>query len=560
MRLMALFKRLVQVDWFQGLLVSFSAATFAVAQPVYNLVAFNPELREVDGLVLVYLIVMFHAFPTAVVFVVDRMAACSPLGGKGLRLYRITLFAITSLSVLRQSQILYLGGLSVPVKFVLLLSVPALVIALCVYLYRALNLYFVYLSVVAILVTGVFIYRVGLLHAAWQYQYSAVSLSKQASDRYALPVFILLFDGLDLEVLLKDGQFDGQRFPNFKALADDGVWFANATTTYPHTRVSVPSLLTSTYISPKDRKAMGGFTIDGFKQKNILSVLSRHFNVTVFGEHLNYCFDPAFSCRGVPYTTKKSPYAYLWEVGTVMSNAMAPKFVVPPPLVRGSIQQFEEVFLASIKGSEARGRVYYQHNLLPHAPFIYDEKGNLHHSSYEDFPYGNWAGKKQSLPMIYENYTKQVKLADSLLGKFIAKLKSEGIYEESVIVVTTDHGAPVERFLVDGQRLQKEMDGSAARIPLLIHAPGLKPHISDVDYQHIDFKPTLLELLGIPADGEKMDGVSAFAANRPVRDKVFLVFESTPRGATSFDVGGVYLYDSDRKTWRLSAIPLDTYR
>ncbi len=57
-------------------------------------------------------------------------------------------------------------------------------------------------------------------------------------------------------------------------------------------------------------------------------------------------------------------------------------------------------------------------------------------------------------------------------------------------------------------------------VPLVIRAPGLNSRESDVDYQHLDFGPTLTDILGLPPPNDT-EGVSAFSQERPQRDKVF---------------------------------------
>ena len=67
----------------------------------------------------------------------------------------------------------------------------------------------------------------------------------------------------------------------------------------------------------------------------------------------------------------------------------------------------------------------------------------------------------------------------------------------------------------------------------------MKPGVLEVDYQHIDFTNTPLDVLGLPPD-DGAEGVSVFAEQRPLRDMVFY------RGPER------YVYDSDSGTWRLS--------
>ena len=52
-------------------------------------------------------------------------------------------------------------------------------------------------------------------------------------------------------------------------------------------------------------------------------------------------------------------------------------------------------------------------------------------------------------------------------------------------------------------------------------APGLKPGVRDVDYQHIDFAPTVLDLLDIPYDPAAFEGRSVLSGDPRPRKKSF---------------------------------------
>jgi arylsulfatase A-like enzyme len=156
------------------------------------------------------------------------------------------------------------------------------------------------------------------------------------------------------------------------------------------------------------------------------------------------------------------------------------------------------------------------HLLLPHSPYVFQEDGQIHSFAHSS----DWTDGRE-YALVLQNYERQVKFVDHLLGRFIEKLKKEGLYSDSVIIVTSDHGLkPFEEFGRGETPERMEMNSSRARVPLIIRAPHLKPGVSDIDYQHIDFKPTLLELMGIPADNSGT-GRSVFSGGRPFRQKVF---------------------------------------
>jgi arylsulfatase A-like enzyme len=123
---------------------------------------------------------------------------------------------------------------------------------------------------------------------------------------------------------------------------------------------------------------------------------------------------------------------------------------------------------------------------------------------------------------------------DKLLGELLSKLRREGIYEEAVIIITGDHGP--RPFTPTPERPPGQ---SITRVPLLIRAPGLDSRVSDVDYQHIDFGPTLTDILGLPSPNDT-EGVSAFSDERPQRDKVFHVNQLT------------FIYSQQDDSWQFS--------
>jgi arylsulfatase A-like enzyme len=96
-------------------------------------------------------------------------------------------------------------------------------------------------------------------------------------------------------------------------------------------------------------------------------------------------------------------------------------------------------------------------------------------------------------------YDNGVLATDRALGRLLAMLRERGLYEQSLVVVLSDHG---EEFLDHGDfghgpRVYQEL----ARVPLLLRLPGAA-HGGQVVAQPVglvDVAPTLLDLLGIDA-------------------------------------------------------------
>jgi arylsulfatase A-like enzyme len=99
-------------------------------------------------------------------------------------------------------------------------------------------------------------------------------------------------------------------------------------------------------------------------------------------------------------------------------------------------------------------------------------------------------------------YFGEVKLIDDCVGKMVAKLKNNGLYENTVIVFTTDHG---EYGGEHGMQHKNNLYETAYKIPMIMHWPeGLqKPLVLENILSTVDFQPTLLSLMGFEASGRE---------------------------------------------------------
>lgn len=85
----------------------------------------------------------------------------------------------------------------------------------------------------------------------------------------------------------------------------------------------------------------------------------------------------------------------------------------------------------------------------------------------------------------------EVELFDNSVGEAIALLKEYGLYENTVIIVTSDNGT-------DGNRSKGDIYPYASRLPLVIISPWLdQAVISKANVSFRDFAPTILELANV---------------------------------------------------------------
>lgn len=93
---------------------------------------------------------------------------------------------------------------------------------------------------------------------------------------------------------------------------------------------------------------------------------------------------------------------------------------------------------------------------------------------------------------------------DHAVGAVVAKLKEKGIYENTLIIVTSDHG----NYNLGKTTIYE----GGVKVPLMMHWPdGIQPETNYNELvQNIDFTPTFLDLAGVDLKNvdSKMDGVS----------------------------------------------------
>jgi arylsulfatase A-like enzyme/Flp pilus assembly protein TadD len=105
-------------------------------------------------------------------------------------------------------------------------------------------------------------------------------------------------------------------------------------------------------------------------------------------------------------------------------------------------------------------------------------------------------------------YDGEIAYADSALANFIAFLKKHGWYENSVIIVTGDHGEGLGDHHEETHGIF--LYDSTTHVPLILKLPreaASKVKVVDAQVRTTDILPTVLDLVGAPAP-KRLDGES----------------------------------------------------
>jgi arylsulfatase A-like enzyme len=100
-----------------------------------------------------------------------------------------------------------------------------------------------------------------------------------------------------------------------------------------------------------------------------------------------------------------------------------------------------------------------------------------------------------------------VSFVDYQMGRIIDTLKRRGMYENTLILLTSDHGEALGDYRNMGKRTMLD---TAARVPFIMKVPGQEAGKRADVCSLVDVAPTLLSYAGIDYDPAEYDGVNLF--------------------------------------------------
>jgi arylsulfatase A-like enzyme len=316
------------------------------------------------------------------------------------------------------------------------------------------------------------------------------------------PIFVYVIDALRADIVTAYNP-DGKT-PHMAALAEDAVTYLDAWAPSTWTLPSTISLMTGVY--PDRHKIMKG--------------------------------DVKFSSNNVP------PLATLLGREGYETVAISQSYVASSHF--GADVGFDQFFYSNqLNGMELRSQEIrrflgtwlvnrsnpeqpfycYIHTVDPHAPYqpvgrfrqlANQAPGNLPDSQYRpnlfiQKGYGSDPKEVAHLRALYEG---EVIYADAELGRFIAMLKHLDLYEQSLVVVLSDHGEEFGEH--GGFDHGRTVYNEVVNVPLIVKYPGGRWAGSRITRRvsTLDLVPTIRDLIGADWQDRVLDGESLIPEQR----------------------------------------------
>ena len=524
-------------SWFPALLFLCTLWTLAIAQSIYSMLAANPNflgVRLSSNGQLLALVAVFNLLPPLLLFLVWLVLHfLREQWGRGF----LGLVAAALLLLLFwQAHNLYLGARwhNLANSYLLWILPAALLGLACYRSPQAVRSFAFVASPIMILLPVAFLGRSWSTHV--EFVAGAETALREAVTRAAPSerpaIFLLLFDELSLPVLLDEhGQIDGQSYPHFQQLTRQSTWFRQATANGDFTNNSLPTLLTGNL--PRS----GGLNPRTYPE-NLFTLLEPHYQLFVYETWSKFCRPDRYHCLRDTDRLEASNAAFLLDVFYLFAVRTVPRgvnlqlpdvrknwgfFHNPRVAVELALRRFEK-FLETVAALEQpRGVFVFFHNSLPHSPYWVTPSGEIQEGEPAAFDPGQ-RGAPAQVNAVLVRYKDQVRFVDAELGRFLDLLRKRGLYDASLVIVTSDHGVSYDArapgrdlVVVEGRALNAE---PLLRVPLFIKRPFQRDGIvSDREVQLIDMMPTVAEVVGVevPWTGA---GRSVFSPTAEPRNRV----------------------------------------
>jgi arylsulfatase A-like enzyme len=350
---------------------------------------------------------------------------------------------------------------------------------------------------------------------AWAWPNGAAEPSAEAAvTRRPSHIVLITVDTLRADAVSayrSDGD-KSRRTASIDGLAQDGVRFDHAFAPAPWTLPSIASILTG--VSPEVHQV----TDFAGRLPNTVTTLAERLSArgyrTASFVH-NDVLGPERSLNQgfAEYHDLHRPW-FAESIGASLLQRTMPGLF--PPLTWPTTADETGVVVDWLDANRGRDFFLWVHYLDPHAPYQPPTQyiaGTPPPGIGDEFEGQQLVMEGQPVPSVDQRrwiralYDSEVQYVDASLGRVFTTLKRLGLYDDALIVLTSDHGEEFweHRSIGHGHTMYQEV----LRVPLIVKRPGdgqrgtAAPLVSTVSVT-----PTILDVAGLPFNAQDMSAPS----------------------------------------------------
>lgn len=351
-----------------------------------------------------------------------------------------------------------------------------------------------------------------------------LTADKQQSDELAQQpnLLLIMVDTLRWDYIGYADSEKGDITPSMDALAKDSVFFENAFAAASWTRSATASLFSS--MVPLSHTAELKDSALPDEVDTVAEVLSEHGyytgglpnNINVTRNHnFDQGFDyfsyqaPEFPLKATESAFQLSMYQLVRKIREkLVPHKRVEEFYQPASIVLGNTQTFIEA------QKDDQRWFSFVHLMEPHDPYFERPLNGVGYgrAEHEVPDHTQPVGDEPLIDYLKRVYSDEITAMDKDMGAFFQWMKDSGHYDNTVIVITSDHGE--EFFEHGGWWHGTTLFEEQIHVPLIVKLPEQKNAGKRIPWQVrvIDIAPTLAGLAGASVS-PKWQGRSLFDAS-----------------------------------------------
>ena len=387
------------------------------------------------------------------------------------------------------------------------------------------------------------------------------------------PVVLIVLDEFPAATIIRaDGSLNGDRFPGFEDLASVSTWFRNASSQFNLTHRAVPSILDGRIVEEDVLPTAADHPRNLFTLLGDAVPVERYESVTAMCPD-SICAPPpqqpltqALEDASIVYGHRVLPSAFRdglpdidnsWgEYGGDAGGGDDGSGVADQPsYIEEAYSHWRNlgadersplgqagIFTDHVSAINAEPSLHVIHVAIPHRPWVLSRTGIGTSFLPELVTDPSDPAYEFENRMEYQLHSMQAGAADALVSDLLDHLQSLPSWEDTLLVVTSDHGSNLTPPDLGRMRITDANREEVYRVPLFIKLPGQTTgEIRDDSAQTIDILPTIVDALDIEADWEfdghsLLDGSDATVEPR-VSGTVDAVIEIARRRAETYPNG-----------------------